>query len=143
MLEQGIVSKIQENIITVNCQISELCASCETVNKCKTYGTKKQTRYFKALNNKNFKLKIDDKVLVYLSPAKTVGAGFLIFILPLILFCLIYLASEYLIHNIPEYAKVLFGFIGIAFGFIIVFLKSHFSNKKDYPEIIKVIDKDN
>lgn len=148
MQEQGKISRITNDIVTVELQSDATCAECgaEGTNEQKT-GCKScsvfqtQKRYLTAVNRNNIDLKVGDEIIVNLSPAKAIKAGFLIFIVPLLLFLGGYLVTGSLFSGSDETAKLLIGFCGLFAGFAFIFIRSRISGKKDWPVVDSVIHK--
>ena len=87
MVETGIVNSIDGNIVKMGCGPNEGCESCSS-SFCST-----DTRVFEAINTQGLDIGRGDTVDVYLAPGKTVAAGFLVLIVPLILFATGYLVT--------------------------------------------------
>ena len=135
MIEKGIVDKVEGDLITVRCLDTEKCSSCSI--GC---SSKMQDRIFKALNRKSFSLKKGDLVLVYLDAGKAVWSGFMVLILPLLLFFPFYYAALYLLPGAGESVKVLSGITGIIMGFGVNIIRKRIIKDRDMPEIYKKAD---
>jgi len=135
MIEKGIVDKVEDKLITVRCVDTEKCISCS--GGC---AGDKQGRVFKALNSRSLSLKKGDLVEVYLNAGRAVWSGFMVLILPLLLFFPFYFAVAYLLPGAGEAVKVLSGITGIALGFGINFIRKRIIKDKDMPEIRKKAD---
>lgn len=135
MIEKGIVEKVEGKLITVRCVDTEKCNSC--VGGC---AGNEQGRVFKALNSRSLSLKKGDLVEVSLDAGKAVWSGFMVLILPLLLFFPFYFAAAYLLRGAGEAVKVLSGITGIALGFGVNFIRKRIIKDKDIPEIHKKAD---
>jgi len=134
MIEKGIVDKVEDKLITVRCVDTEKCSSCS--GGC---AGDKQGRVFKALNSRSLSLKKGDMVEVYLNSGRAVWSGFMVLILPLLLFFPSYYAAAYLLPGAGEAVKVLSGITGIVMGFGVNFIRKRIIKDKDMPEIQKNI----
>lgn len=132
MVETGIVSSVDGKIVTMGCGPNEGCESCSS-SFCST-----DKRVFEAINSKDLKIGEGDTVDVYLAPGKTIAAGFLVLIVPLILFATGYLLTGRLSPESSEGIKALFGLIGLAVGFLTSFLYSSKRKEKSMPEIVAI-----
>jgi positive regulator of sigma E activity len=130
MVEKGIVDRVEGKLITVRCVDTEKCRSCG--GGC--IGDK-QGRVFQALNSRSISLKKGDMVEVYLDAGRAVWSGFMVLILPLLLFFPFYYAAAYLLQGAGEAVKVLSGVTGIALGFGVNFIRKRIIKDKDMPEI--------
>ncbi len=135
MIERGIVDRVEGKRITVRCVDDEKCRSCG--GGC---AGGKQGRFFQALNSRSLSLKSGDLVEVYLSGGRAVWSGFMVLILPLLLFFPFYFAAAYLLQGAGEAVKVLSGITGIALGFGVNFIRKRIIKDKDMPEIYKKVD---
>lgn len=135
MIEMGIVDKVEGKRITVRCVDTEKCSSCG--GGC---AGDKQGRVFQALNSRSISLKKGDLVEVYLDAGKAVFSGFMVLILPLLLFFPFYFAAAYLLKGAGETVKVLSGIIGIVLGFGVNIIRKWIIKDKDMPEVHKKID---
>ena len=132
MVETGIVNSIDGNIVKMGCGPNEGCESCSS-SFCST-----DTRVFEAINPKGLEIGKGDTVDVYLAPGKTVAAGFLVLIVPLILFATGYLLTGRVAPGASEGIKALFGLAGLAAGFMTSFFYSAKRREKSMPVIVAV-----
>ncbi len=135
MIEKGIVDRVEGKLITVRCVDTEKCSSCG--GGC---AVDKQGRVFQALNSRSLSLKNGDLVEVYLDTGRAVWSGFMVLILPLLLFFPFYYAAAYLLPGAGESVKVLSGITGIIMGFGVNFIRKRIIKDKDMPEIQKKVD---
>ena len=135
MVETAIITKIEGNVIKMGCGPNEGCSSCSS-SFCST-----DKRSFEATNPKNISISTGDTVDVYLAPGKTVAAGFLVLIVPLILFAAGYLVAGRLIDDATEGVRAIFGLLGIALGFTISFSYSKKRRAASIPVIVAVRQK--
>ena len=129
MIERAIVHEIKGDMVLVKCQ--ERCSSCAGCSRGKN-------RVFQTWNTKKYPLKTGDLVDVNISPLKALKAGFLVLILPLLLFFPFYYTCGLIWTAVPEPVKVLTGSVGIACGFFINLVLKR-SMKNDLPEIFRVV----
>lgn len=137
MYEHASIVSIQDNgIITVSCQ-SAGCESCKAGSFC---GTKGKT--FVARNNSNETLAVGDTVELYLPPGKTVLAGFVALLVPILLFPVGYYLPSLFNPEASEMPRVLFGIGGIAVGFLISRIFSRINAQEYTPRVTRIIDKE-
>ena len=132
MTETARVSNIDGRTVTIACAGKGTCKSCSS-SFCAT-----DQRIFEASNTKGFNINVGDTVDVYLAPGKTVAAGFLVLIVPLILFMVGYSVSGRLFSATSEGIQALFGLVGLAAGFGLSFLYGKKKRASNMPEIIRV-----
>lgn len=129
MVETGIVNSVNGSIAEIGCGPNEGCESCSS-SFCS-----EEKRVFEAINSKGLELNTGDLVDVYLAPGKTVLAGFLVLIVPLILFGTGFLLAGSLINDATEGTQALFGLGGLAVGFYGSFAYSKKRREKSMPVI--------
>jgi sigma-E factor negative regulatory protein RseC len=79
------------------------------------------THQFEAVNPERIAVEAGDIVDIYLPPGKTVLAGFLVLIVPLLLFAAGYLITGSVLPEASEGIKAVFGIIGLVVGFLLSF----------------------
>ena len=136
MLEKATVISIDDKIVTLACNDSEGCKSCAAHGICG--GTNDKS--FQAWNSNGYELEPGSNVEVNLPTGKTIGAAFMVMILPSLLFFLFYFGTGYLLETPQEGFQVLGGLVGIAAGFGLNFLINRKPNKKSMPEITRMLD---
>jgi len=132
MIEQATVSEVRGQTVVLGCKRRGSCKSCGSAF-CKT-----DTRSFEARNTRGYDLTPGDVVDVYLEPGKTIGAGFLVLIVPLLLFIAAFLVAGRIAPAASEGVKALFGLGGLAAGFGLSWLYSRSRGVEGLPEITKV-----
>lgn len=135
MVETAIVTKIDGDIVTMGCGPNEGCSSCSS-SFCSA-----DKRSFEASNPDRLDLSEGDTVDVYLAPGKTVAAGFLVLIVPLLLFAAGYLLAGRMIQDATEGIRAIFGLVGIALGFTMSFSYSKKRKTASMPVIVSVRQK--
>lgn len=130
MKETGIVQKIENNIIFLNCVSAEGCSGCAAHSICKV-----EDRPFPAENRSGENLNPGDKVEYELPQAKTIKASFMLLIFPLILFIIFFIGAGVIFPALGEMSKILIAFIGLALGFggALLYGKAN----KIYPSILR------
>lgn len=136
MTETATVNNIDGRTITVGCGGNESCKSCSS-SLCNT----PDQRVFEVTNTKGLDISVGDTVDVYLAPGKTVAAGFLVLIVPLILFIIGYSVGGRLLPAMSEGVHALFGLVGFAAGFGLSFLYSKKKRTSSLPEVLRVREK--
>jgi positive regulator of sigma E activity len=135
MVETAIVQSIDGEIIKMGCGDVEGCTTCSS-SFCSA-----EKRVYEAVNPKDFDIGEGDLVDVYLSPGKTVAAGFLVLIVPLLLFMAGYLISGKLITTATEGIRAIFGLLGLSTGFALSFTYSKKRKTASMPAIVSVRQK--
>ena len=132
MVERGIVHNIEGDLITLSCR--EECASCG--GGC---SSKQKELTLQVRNVHGYTLHQGDRVEYFVSSGKALQAGFMVLILPLILFFVFYLLSRRISASLPEVVNVLAGFAGVALGLLsnILFKKG----RREFPQIVRVIER--
>ncbi len=134
MYEIAQVVSIQDNHhISVTCS-SSACQSCQAGALCSTKG-----KTFIAQNGTEGELHIGDSVELYLPPAKTLLAGFITLMVPILLFPAGYYIGKALLSASPEIVHIGFGVAGIAAGFLFSRIFSRIKGNQYKPEITRVI----
>ena len=134
MTENGVVCEVKDNqrvsvIIEATC--GENCLHCTKSNK---------REIVQALNKSGTPLYQGDRVEIYISPGKAILTGFLIFIVPLVLFIVFYMAGKTIFNTGDSLVSFLFGVAGVAAGFLFNIGVGRRRKESDYPEIIRVVD---
>lgn len=134
MYEMAEVVKIKNNShITVSCSTSA-CESCQAGALCSTKG-----KTFIAKNSSDHPLQQGDMVELYLPPGKTIFAGFVTLMVPLILFPIGYYLGSSLLPSSAEIVHILIGIVGMGLGFAISGMFSKIKASQYTPEITKVM----
>ena len=135
MYEQATVLAVKNNnTIEVSCK-TEACANCHAGAFCSTKG-----KTFVARNATERALHSGDLVELYLPPGKTIFAGFIALLVPILLFPVGYYIPSLFNPATGEGLRVITGIGGIAVGFLISRLFSKSRSNEYTPEITKVIE---
>ncbi len=132
MTETAIVRRIDGDIIKLACGQNEGCSSCAS-SFCSV-----DTHEFEAVNPKELRVEAGDLVDIYLPPGKTVLAGFLVLIVPLLLFAAGYLIAGELLPETGEGIQAVSGLGGLVVGFLLSFTYSKKRKAASMPVIISV-----
>ena len=136
MTELGKIKDINGEEIILSCSsLSGGCKNCSGNSFCSTNG-----KIFSAINEKKIDLNSGDTVEIYLPPGRTVFAGFMVLIFPLISFIAFYGLST-AIFGRNEGIGVISGVLGLTAGFAITFYYNKVSKRKNTPRITKLINK--
>jgi sigma-E factor negative regulatory protein RseC len=135
MKETATVLKIEKDIVTVQCRDEENCKACSSMF-CKA----SKGRVFEAVNQKAIPLNEQDKVEVYIDPGKTIKAGFMVLILPLLFFFIMYGAAGLIPAEGREGLRILFGTAGLAGGFLVAYIWGKTAKKKEMPVISAIAE---
>lgn len=130
MTEIATVLKIEGGLVTVSCAPAQACAKCGSA----LCGERKD-RVFPARNRNGLELAAGDSVEIFLAPARVIGAGFVVLIVPLLLFAAGYLAAWRIWPSAGEGPRVAAGLLTMALGFLGIFLagRAH----QDLPEVTR------
>jgi positive regulator of sigma E activity len=129
MTEVTTVIEIHDKEVVLGC-VTSGCKSCAGSSFCNVSG-----KTFTAVNSKNIPLKKGDMVDVYLPPGKTIASGFMILMVPLILFLVGLFVVQQAVPGASDGLQALGGFIGLALGFGVGYLFGQLK-KKTYLPII-------
>ena len=132
----SVISIRNKDIITVSCE-TDTCANCKAGSFCATKG-----KTFNAHNGTGENLSVGDKVEIYLPPGKTITAGFIALLVPILLFPVGYYLPTLIAQSAGEGLKIISGLIGIAVGFLISRSFSKAKSKEYTPEITRVVHED-
>ena len=131
MNETAIICDINGTTIraTISSECGESCLNCSKP---------KHKDSIHVLNTSHLDIKVGDRVEIYASPGKTILAGFLIFIVPLLLFIVFFFVGQRITGTDGELIPFLCGIGGIGVGFLINVVVKSIRKQKDLPEIIKI-----
>jgi positive regulator of sigma E activity len=106
---------------------------------CTHCSQKKHNNAIQVYNPSGFPVKKGDKVEIYAHPGKTILAGFLVFIVPLILFVVFYFTGSLVFPSADDGVLFFCGIAGVAAGFLLNLFISMARRQKDLPEITKIL----
>lgn len=132
----SVVAIKNNNIITVSCK-TDTCANCKAGSFCATKG-----KTFNAHNGIDKNLSIGDTVEVYLPPGKTVTAGFIALLVPILLFPVGYYLPSLFSGTVGEGIRIISGIAGIGVGFFIGRIFSKAKSGEYTPEVTRIIEED-
>lgn len=130
----SVVSIRNRETITVSCE-TDTCANCQAGSFCATKG-----KTFVAHNGTDKDLSVGDTVEIYLPPGKTITAGFIALLVPILLFPIGYYLPSLFDTSAAEGIRIVGGIIGIAIGFLISRAFSKAKSKEYTPEVTRIID---
>ncbi len=134
MYEQASVISIRKDgMITVSCQ-THSCENCKSGAFCGT-----RDKNFIAYNGTNTKLTVGDTVELFLPPGKTVLAGFMTLLVPVLLFPIGYHLPLLFNAGVQEGIQIIGGIVGIAIGFLVSRTFSKLKGKEYTPKIVRII----
>ncbi|MBN2050150.1 MAG: SoxR reducing system RseC family protein [Spirochaetales bacterium] len=132
MTETAKIITIDGDTALVGCDAaSDACHSCAGSPFCNL-----KERTYEALVNPGINVTSGDRVRVYLPPGKTIISGFMVLILPLLLFLLFYFLSGRLLGLKDEGLRALCGVFGLFLGFGGSFFFARKNRKKHMPLIV-------
>lgn len=134
MYEQATVLTIENHgHVTVSCK-TDSCANCKASSFCAA-----KERIFVADNVHDLNLHPGETVELYLPPMKTIWAGFITLLVPLLLFPVGYYFPLLFIEAPDEGTKIIGGIGGIAVGFLLARIFSRRKGYKYLPHIVRVV----
>jgi sigma-E factor negative regulatory protein RseC len=133
MYERGIVTSIDENIITIKCGKPDQCKACSS-SFCNI-----KTKNFKALNQDGFELNEGDEVEVYISPSKTILYSFVVLIFPLLMFIAGYYLTGSVLKVESDAVRAFGGIAGLACGFVLSFMYNFLKKNQNLPVVTEKI----
>ncbi len=134
MYEQASVISIREDgMVTVSCQTPS-CENCKAGAFCGT-----RDKNFIAYNATETNLTVGDTVELFLPSGKTVLAGFMTLLVPVLLFPVGYYLPVLFNSGVQEGIRAIGGIVGIAIGFLISRTFSKLKEKEYTPEITRII----
>lgn len=134
MKDKARVVSVKEKMVTLKHCDSGSCQTCGGKGFCTV-----TERTFQAFNGEGYTLKPGDMVEIFLPPGKTIWSGFMVLILPLLLFFLLFTFSRDILAIKSEGINALFGLSGIALGFCIAFIGGRVNKIKKLPRITAVL----
>ncbi|WP_319415934.1 SoxR reducing system RseC family protein [Marispirochaeta aestuarii] len=135
MNERVKVKSIAGDRLICSCTTSA-CKSCSGNSFCNI-----KIREIEALKPGNVPVEVGDTVEIHLPPGKTIFAGFMVMILPLILFGVFFFLAGLALPESGEGLRVLAGVLGLVSGFGASWLYSKATNSRNLPEVIRVLGK--
>ena len=134
MRQKGTIRELHDDHIVVSCGTSGGCQNCSSLSCSGKEGA--DVSVFTVSNPKGLDVDIGDEAEIYLDPRRTIAAGFLVLILPLILFGAGFLGTSRFTES--EILQALGGMLGLGAGFFIGYLRKKASGDRDRPEIVSV-----
>jgi len=131
MREKVTILKVDGRILTVRCSAVDQCASCAGRGFCSA----PKERQFNAVNRYGLPLRPGQQVEIVLPAGKTIGAAFMVLILPLVLFCVLFIAGGRLFGIVHEGEKALLGLSGLAAGFGLSLLLNRNRKERNMPYV--------
>ena len=135
MRERVLVKQVDGDRIICSCSTSA-CHTCPGNSFCNI-----KVREIEAQNRAGKPVEIGDSVEIHLPPGKTIFAGFMVMILPLILFGVFFSLVGMILPRSGEGVRVLAGIAGLFAGFGASWLYSMATNSRNLPEVVRVLGK--
>jgi positive regulator of sigma E activity len=130
LTETGVVKKIAEGVVTVECSPTPACEGCSACS------SSDGGRTMEAVNRSGATVREGDVVEVVVSTSTAVRASFLVLLLPLALFVLLYFIVQKAAPVAPEGLRVAAGIGGLGAGFGLNLLLR--GKHRELPEIVAV-----
>lgn len=129
----AIVKKVEGDWVSLEIEQTDSCNSCAMHGICNT-GDKKIIHKIKT----NIQLQQGDKVRIFLEPSLRVLSSFLIFIFPILIMIIFYLASKFII-GLSENIAILISIISLLFsGLAIYILDKKIAKKLNFTIVEKL-----
>ena len=135
MKDTATVQSVEGGMVKLICGANEACRSCKANSLCSA-----KSREVSAVNLKGISIRRGDKVEFFIPPGKTILAGFVVLILPLLTFILAFIMAGRLFPGVGEGLQALAGLGGLAAGFSLSFLYNGLTKKKNVPVITRRVE---
>jgi sigma-E factor negative regulatory protein RseC len=135
MKDQAVVQRVEGENITLICGAGEGCRSCQANSLCAA-----KTREVSAVNPHGVGVARGDTVEFYIHPGKTIFAGFVVLILPLLTFILGFILAGNLFPLSGEGFRALVGLAGLAGGFGVSLVYNRLTKKTNVPIVTRRIE---
>ena len=135
MTEQAKIKAIHDDRVICGCSTSA-CNSCGGNSFCNI-----KEREIEARLPANIRASVGDTVEIFLPPGKTILAGFMVMILPLLLFALGFFLLGLGFPESGEGARVLGGLAGLFLGFGISWLYARLTKARDIPLVTGIAER--
>lgn len=136
MIEKARVISIDGDRVTLACPDADTCKACSS-SFCST-----KQRRFSAENTNHLELRPDDEVEVFVHPGKAVLAGFMVLILPLLLFILGFDLAGRVLGIVSEAGRAGVGALSLAVGFGAVYLYNRGRGGASMPSVLRRVTGD-
>ncbi len=136
MTERAKVLSIKDNTVEVACEEAAGCKSCGGGAFCSV-----KSRQFEARLSGSIADSVSegDLVEILIPPGKTILAGFIVLMVPLILFLCGFAAGKMLLPEAGEGVQALFALAGLAAGLLLAFIFNKITGKNNLPLVTRVI----
>ncbi len=136
MTERARILSIKNNIAEVACEEAAGCKSCAGGAFCAVKSRQFEARLSAGIAGT---LSEGDLVEILIPPGKTIFAGFMVLMVPLILFLCGFAAGKMLLPEAGEGIQALFALAGLGAGFLLAFAYNRLTGKKNLPLVTRVI----
>jgi sigma-E factor negative regulatory protein RseC len=135
MKDTATVQSVEGEMVKLICGANEACRSCKANSLCSS-----KSREVSAVNRKGLSISKGDTVEIFIPPGKTIFAGFVVLIFPLLTFILAFVVAGRLFPGVGEGLQALAGLGGLAAGFSLSFLYNGLTKKKNVPIITRRVE---
>ncbi|ADK83121.1 SoxR reducing system RseC family protein [Sediminispirochaeta smaragdinae] len=133
MTETVTIVSISGRLANVTCLESDSCKGCAGNSFCNAKGRSFEAKVPSELAQS---LIPGDKAEVLIPPGKTIFAGFMVLIVPLLLFIAGFLLASILIPDSGEGTQAIMGIIGLGLGFLLAFAYNKLTGTKNLPIVV-------
>jgi sigma-E factor negative regulatory protein RseC len=136
MTERARILSIKNNTVEVACEEAAGCKSCSGGAFCSV-----KSRQFEARLSGSIVGTVSegDLVEILIPPGKTILAGFMVLMVPLILFLCGFAAGKMLLPEAGEGVQALFALAGLGGGFLLAFGYNKLTGRKNLPLVTRLI----
>jgi positive regulator of sigma E activity len=132
MKEFGIVQEIEGSTALVRCEANDGCKACGSADSCTVEG-----KEFNVTFGSEYQLAPGDTVEIFLPPGRTMMAGFMVLIFPLITFIGGFILVDAIAPEASEGVKSVAGLAGLGLGFLTSWVYSRIGKEKYVPRVTR------
>ncbi|MCL2154485.1 MAG: SoxR reducing system RseC family protein [Leptospirales bacterium] len=144
--ETGLVKKILNNRILVECEAVNMCNSCSEQRNCNMSGeSKKREIWIDNAADVSIDVNINDRILFKFKDSSIIYASVLLYVIPIV-FLFLGIIIGYRLHSFfnidSELSSIIFGSVGLIVSFVFIKIYSIlvFNKERFKPIFIKKVD---
>ncbi|HOX33278.1 MAG TPA: SoxR reducing system RseC family protein [Spirochaetales bacterium] len=134
MTERGVVSEIQDRLLTVQLELNEGCGACSNE------GCKKARRGVRAYNRQDIPLAEGDSVDIEIEGKAQLYGALWVLGLPLVLFACGYILGRVVFPDGSETPAALCGIAGLSLGMVVGILVQKKQRLESLPSVIRKVE---
>ena len=132
MKEFGVVKEIDGSTALVRCEANDGCQACGSAGSCSVEG-----KEFNVTFGSEYDLGPGDTVEIFLPPGRTMMAGFMVLIFPLMTFIGGFIVVGAIAPGASEAVKSIAGIGGLGLGFLASWIYSRIGKDKYVPRVTR------